>query len=490
MEYNTLGAVDLGSNSFHLLIGRVVEDQIYPLDSLKETVRLASGITEDKRLDAQAQERGIVALRRFSERLAGMPPEAVRVVGTNALRVAKNSAEFLRRAEKTLGFPIEVIPGREEARLIYLGVVHSLPMSGHNRLVIDIGGGSTEFIIGNRMKPKLMESLYMGCVSFTGRYFGDGRIDKKAFKQAELAAREQVQTLAARFEREGWREAVGSSGTARSIADVLQRNGKSDGHIEAAGIAWLREELISAGELRKISIPGLREDRIPVVAGGVAIMSATFAELELRRMTVAEGALRQGVLWDLLGRVHHRDIRDVTVEQFARRYHLDAVQAQRVTSLAQSLMAQLVREDVNLEAVRHFIDWAGRLHEIGISIAQGAYHKHSAYILANADMPGFSRQEQAWLSNLVLAQRGKLAKMRPGFDADERLASLAFCLRVAVIFYRSRRTLKLPALHASRRGRVFSLDLDPAWLADHSLIAVALDAEREQWSSVGFGLEL
>jgi exopolyphosphatase / guanosine-5'-triphosphate,3'-diphosphate pyrophosphatase len=490
MEYNTLGAVDLGSNSFHLLVGRVVDDQIYPLDSLKETVRLASGLTDDKRLDVQAQERAIAALRRFSERLAGMPAGAVRVVGTNALRVAKNSADFLRRAEKTLGFPIEVIPGREEARLIYLGVVHSLPLANHNRLVIDIGGGSTEFIIGNRLRPKLMDSLYMGCVSYTTRFFGDGRIDKKAMKQAELAAREQVQTLAARFQREGWREAVGSSGTARSIAEVLQRNGKSDGHLVASGIAWLRDELIAAGELRRISIPGLREDRIPVVAGGVAIMSATFAELELREMTVAEGALRQGVLWDLLGRVHHRDIRDVTIEQFAKRHHVDAAQAQRVTALAQSLIEQLARDDASLEPVRHFLDWAGRLHEVGISIAQGAYHKHSAYILANADMPGFSRQEQAWLSNLVLAQRGKLSKMRAAFDADERLAVLAFCLRVAVIVYRSRRTLKLPSLRASRRARAFRLDVDAAWLADQSLIGLALDAERSQWASVGFALDL
>jgi exopolyphosphatase/guanosine-5'-triphosphate,3'-diphosphate pyrophosphatase len=192
------------------------------------------------------------------------------------------------------------------------------------------------------------------------------------------------------------------------------------------------------------------------------------------------------VLWDLLGRVHHRDIRDVTVEQFAKRYHVDGVQAQRVTALAESLMAQLVHDDTRLEPVAHFLDWAGRLHEVGISIAQGAYHKHSAYILANADMPGFSRQEQAWLSNLVLAQRGKLAKMRPAFEADERLAALAFCLRVAVIFYRSRRTLKLPSLRVSFRGRAFSLQLEPAWLEDHSLIAIALDAERPQWASVGF----
>src|SRR4249920_370686 len=217
MEYTTLGAVDLGSNSFHLAIGRVVDDQIYPLDSLKETVRLATGLTADKNLDTQAQERALGALKRFSERLAGMPRAAVRVVGTNALRVAKNAGPFIREAERALGFPIEVIPGREEARLIYLGVVHSLPLSGHNRLVIDIGGGSTEFIIGNKMRAKAMESLYMGCVSYTTRFFPDERVDKKAMKRAELAARGELQPHAARFEKLGWKETVGSSGTARSI---------------------------------------------------------------------------------------------------------------------------------------------------------------------------------------------------------------------------------------------------------------------------------
>ena len=217
MEYTTLGAVDLGSNSFHLAIGRVDGDQIYPLDSLKETVRLAAGLGPDKHLDSLAQDRALAALRKFSERLAGMPRETVRVVGTNALRVAKNAQPFLRRAEEILGFPIEVIPGREEARLIYVGVVHSLPLSGNNRLVVDIGGGSTELIIGNKLKAKATESLYMGCVSYTARFFGDGRIDKKSLKQAELAAREQVQTIAARYQRESWKEAVGSSGT--SFAD-------------------------------------------------------------------------------------------------------------------------------------------------------------------------------------------------------------------------------------------------------------------------------
>jgi exopolyphosphatase/guanosine-5'-triphosphate,3'-diphosphate pyrophosphatase len=491
MEYTTLGAVDLGSNSFHLAIGRVVDDQIYPLDSLKETVRLASGITPERTLDEKAQERALAALKRFSERLAGMPREAVRVVGTNALRVAKNAGPFLRRAESTLGFPIEVIPGREEARLIYVGVVHSLPLANHNRLVVDIGGGSTEIIIGNKLKTRAMESLYMGCVSYTARFFPDGRIEKKSLKAAELAAREQVQAIATRYEELGWEEAVGSSGTARSLAEVLQRNGLAERGINAAGLEWLREQLLEAGEFRKLHIEGLREDRIPVVAGGVAIMSAVFDELQLREMTVAEGALRDGVLWDLLGRVHHRDIREVTVDQFARRYHVDAAQAHRVAALAQSLRRELADSVAGLGEMEGFLDWAARLHEIGISIAQGAYHKHSAYILANADMPGFSRQEQGWLSNLVLAQRGKLSKMRAAFDDDARLGAAAFCLRLAVIFYRSRRSLALPKqLRVSRKGRAWRLDVGREWLERHTLVAVALEHEREEWDSVGAELEV
>lgn len=488
MEYTTLGAADLGSNSFHLAVGRVVDEQVYPLDSMKETVRLATGLTEERMLAPEAQERAIEALRRFSERLAGMPREAVRIVGTNALRVAKNSAAFLRRAEQTLGFPIEVISGREEARLIYLGVVHSLPMSSHNRLVVDVGGGSTEFIVGNKLRPKAMESLYMGCVSYSARFFPDGRIDKRSLRQAELAAREQLQPVASRFERLGWKEAVGSSGTARSIAEILQRSGQADERgISEAGLAWLREQLVAAGDFRKLALPGLREDRVPVLAGGVAILAGVFEELDLRHMTVAEGALRDGVLWDLLGRVHHRDIREVTVEQFARRYHVDAAQAQRVASLAQALRRGL---GADLDAHADFLAWAAKLHEIGMSIAQGAYHKHSAYILANADMPGFSRQEQGWLSNLVLAQRGKLSKMRAAFDDDPRLAALAFCLRLAVIVYRSRRALKLPRLELVRRTGAFQLRIDGRWLEANTLVALALEAERVQWASVGIELEL
>ena len=242
--------------------------------------------------------------------------------------------------------------------------------------------------------------------------------------------------------------------------------------------------------MRKLSLAGLREDRVPVVAGGVAIMSGVFSELGLKQMTVAEGALRDGVLWDLLGRVHHRDIRDVTVDQLVRRYHVDLAQSQRVGALAQAFLRGLDEKGEDLAPLAPFLGWAAKLHEIGISIAQGAYHKHTAYILANADMPGFSRQEQGYLSNLVLAQRGKLLKMRAAFDDDPKLAALAFALRLAVIFYRSRRTFRLPKLAVARDDSGFRVEIDSKWLADHTLIALALDAERGQWDSVGLSLEV
>ena len=491
MEYTTLAAVDLGSNSFHLAIGRVVDDQVYPLDSLKETVRLGAGLGEDKRLDAASQERALATLKQFSERIRGMPREAVRVVGTNTLRVAKNAPDFLARAEETLGFPIEIISGREEARLVYQGVVHSLPLTGHNRLVVDIGGGSTEFIIGVKLRPKVMDSLYMGCVSYTRRFFADGHVDKKSMRQAELAARQEVQTISVRYEKTGWKEAVGSSGTARSLAEVIQANGHSRQGITAKGLEWLREEMLRAGDLKKLALAGLREERVAVLAGGAAIMSAVFRELGLEEMSIAEGALRQGVLWDLLGRVHHRDIREVTVEQLVKRYHVDLVQAERVSALARNLFRQLEpgKDEGTFQRSR-FLEWGAKLHEVGISISPGTYHKHSAYILTWADMPGFSRLEQNRLASLVVAQRGKLDKLDLAIGSDPHLATKVFCLRLAVIFYRSRRTLKIPGLRVSMRPKGFRLSLERRWLDDNSLVATALDHESELWKSVGMHLDI
>lgn len=481
----TVAAVDLGSNSFRLQVGRVVGHQIYPLDGLKESVRLAAGLTADKQLDDASQRRGLDALARFGQRLRGFAPETVRAVATNTLRVAKNAPGFLSRAEEALGFPIEVIAGREEARLIYLGVAHTLANPARQQLVVDIGGGSTEFIIGRAIEPIALESLYMGCVSFSLKYFPGGRVDKRAFKEAELAARRELQTITAAYTGIGWDEAIGSSGSAKSIVDILEASGWSTHGITREGMGRLRDALIEAGDVNRLRLPGLRSDRLPVLPGGLAIMSAVFKEFELAHMEFSEGALRLGVLYDLLGRYHHEDLREATAARFMQRYEVDARQAARVVATALELLHQLVpatRDEDNPDA--HFLAWAARLHEIGISVAHSSYHKHSAYIIANADMPGFSRRDQARLSRLVLAHRGKLERAQPlpGEAADW---TLIFCLRIAVLLHRSREDKAPPAARAAFTSRGFSLGFPEKALDETPLTAAVLAEEADQWASVG-----
>lgn len=493
-EYSILAAVDLGSNSFKLQVARVVDDQIYPLDALKEPVRLAAGVDADKRLDAVSQQRALDCLKRFGERLRGLPRGAVRCVGTSALRVAENAEEFLENAEAALGYPIEVIAGREEARLVYIGATHSLPASNQPRLVVDIGGGSTECIVGTGYTPRLMESLHMGCVNFTQRFFPGGRIDKHSLKQAEIAARAETQTIASSYAGR-WREAAGSSGSARALADILMHNGWAESGISRDGLAAMRVQMIRAGSLDKLELAGLKPDRKPVIAGGFAIMSGVFAEFGIEHMTVADGALREGVLYDLTGRFHYRDMRVATVEQFMRRYHVDTRQAVRVTTLAVRLFDQLQADATTDTAnLRAFLQWAAQLHEIGISIAHSGYHKHGAYILANADMPGFSRMDQALLARLVRAQRGGLNKL-PEFQhdspepADPATRHAVLALRLAVLFYRSRANVALPNVRLACRDQACQLSLAAAWLADNPLTATALEEEMADLKAVGLKLK-
>lgn len=486
MNYETVAAVDLGSNSFRLQVGRVVDNQIYTLDSLKDPVRLASGLTADKRLDLDAQTRATNALRRFGERLRGLDQGAVRVVATNTLRVAKNALEFLPLAEEALGFPIEIIAGREEARLIYIGAAHSLPAASHKRLVIDIGGGSTEFIIGKRYDPQLMESLYMGCVSYTQRFFPDRKVDRKRLRDAQIAAAKEIELIAHDYQRLGWKEAVGSSGTARAIADVLELNAMNPGNetgITRVGLERLCSMLVKAGSAEALALPGISRDRQLVFVGGVAIMSAIFEALDLERMTYADGALRLGVLYDLLGRFHHHDMRDATVEQFRRRYQVEGHQAARVEATALSALSQLSGGDPDENDV-HFLSWACRLHEIGISVAHNAYHKHGAYILTYADMPGFSKKDQARLAMVVLGHRGKLEKILnlPPTDSAWRLV---FCLRLAVQLHRTRDDRPLPDWGVRGHGHGFQLDLPAGWLQENPLTAAALAEEAAIWRQIG-----
>lgn len=490
VEFSTLAAVDLGSNSFRLQVARVVEEEIYPLDSLREPVRLGAGLTSGKMLDEASQERALQCIARFGERLRGFSPDAVRAVGTNTLRVAKNAREFLIRAEAALGFPIEVVAGREEARLIYLGVAHGLPPSGERRLVVDIGGGSTEFIIGTGYRPILLESLYMGCVSYSLKYFPGGRITKGNLRDAELAARMELETIAGEFSAGHFSLAVGSSGTARALGELLEAQGFPAGCITVEGIEWLRGALLKAGDASRLSALGVRPDRLAVLPGGFAIMSGIFSELRLQQMTLATGAMREGILYDLLGRFHHHDRRDLTVAQFAKRYAVDLAQAKRVEGFALELLRQInPAARAGDEHLTRPLGWVAMLHEIGLSVAHSGYHKHSAYILSYADMPGFSRMEQLRMALLALAHRGAMDKVQGRLGQGDDL-DLALALRLSVLFHRSRGPIRLERFIASRHGSRVELQVDAAWLEDNPLTATALVGEEREWQKVGVELSV
>lgn len=496
MQYESIAAVDLGSNSFRLEVGRVVDDQIYTLDSLKESVRLASGLQADKSLDQASQERALTALSRFGERIRGLPPEAVRAVATNALRVAKNATAFLVEAEQALGFPIEIIAGREEARLIYIGAVHSLPASDEQRLVFDIGGGSTEFIIGDGMKPLCLESLFMGCVSYSLRFFPDGVMDRRRLLDAQMAAAKEVSLIAHAYQKTGWGEAIGSSGTAKAIAEILEQNNLNPGGVSGItrqGLDRLCALMIRFKRMDALPLKGVRSDRIPVLPGGVAIMSAILDTLGLAHVTYADGALRLGVLYDLLGRFHHHDMRTATVKNFQRRYQVESGQAKRVTETAlqifKDLMGLKLRKHEELEKELQFVDWAASLHEIGLSIAHTGYHKHGAYVLSYADMPGFSKMDQARLALLVLCHRGKLNKVEALSREDVAWRQI-LSLRLASILHRARLEGAAPELQARETVNGFTLQLPATWLDENPMTAAALRDESAVWEEAGFRLRI
>ncbi|UCH48063.1 MAG: Ppx/GppA family phosphatase [Betaproteobacteria bacterium] len=487
-ELSTIAAVDLGSNSFRLQVGRVVDEQVYAVDSLREPVRLAAGLSPAGELEEAAQQRAVAALKQFSQRLRDFPSAAVRAVGTNTLRAARNTAEVLPRFEEALGFPIEIVAGREEARLIYLGVAHGLAPSAEKRLVVDIGGGSTEFIIGSGHTPQLTESLYMGCVSWSLRYFPDQRLSKSNMKRAEVAARIELEAIRKQFRSKHWSEAIGSSGTASAIADVLEACGWSESGINRSGLEKLRSALIDSGHIAKIDLPVLRGDRLPVLPGGVAIMKAVFDELDVSHMKIAGGAMRQGILWDMIGRSRRKDTREATVRQFMKRYHVDTVQARRVERLAKKLYQQFSAGD-NHEYGVQLLSWAARLHEIGLSVAHSGFHKHSAYIVSNADMPGFSRMEQQHTALLVRSHRGSVEKLRNRVSSEADW-TLLVALRLAVLMYRSRSDKRLPRIPAAKDGSSYTLDIDAGWLDANPLTAAELRDEMASWRKLGVNLSI
>ncbi len=479
----TLAVVDLGSNSFRLEVGRVEGDQIFSLDTWRETIRFGAGIDAKGNLTIGARKTALACLARFRERLSGLHPSAVRAVATNTFRVARNAASFLPQAEATLGFPIDVIGGHEEARLIYLGVAHVLPAAREPRLVIDIGGGSTEFIVGRGMVPRRLASLKLGCVSMTSMFFPTGSLRASAFRKAETHARAEIEAIAREFGCEHWREAFASSGTALALAAILEENGLSAGGITPRGLARLRRLMIDAGRADRLTLAGVKPERAPVLAGGFAVMAAAVAELGVERIAPVGGALRLGVLYDLLGRTAHRDTRAVTVGSLSARYRVDRAHARRVASMARALYLEASPTPDPHQA--QFVEWAGLLHEIGHSVSHLGFHKHSAYILQNADMPGFSAQEQRYIAALTLGCRGNLAKVLPAMrDADTVAQVLA--LRLAVLFHHARRAVDLPRI-AIGVDKTIHFRIAKHWLESHPLTAHLLDLERAQWRAAGRG---
>ena len=477
-----LAVVDMGSNSFRLEIGRVEGDQIFRLDTFRETLRIGAMLDERNRLTAEARHAAIECLARFGERIRGLHPSAVRAVATNAFRVATNAASFLPQAERALGFPIDVITGYEEARLIYNGVAHVLPASDEMRLVIDIGGGSTEFIIGRGLVPDRLDSLKIGCVDVTQRFFADGSLSADAFAAADTAARAEVEAIADTFGPEHWRTAYASSGTALALAEILEQNGMSSGGITPDGLARLRKRMIGAGHLRRLKLAALKPQRAPVLAGGLAIMAAALSELKVARINPVGGALRLGVLYDLFGRTLKRDIRTATVEQFLTRYRIDRAHAMRVAAMAISLLRRAAPQTD--PAMLQRLEWAALLHETGFSVSHTGYHRHGAYILGNADMPGFSAGEQRDLAMLVLGCRGSLDKMKPAL-ADATARSLLLVLRLAVLFHHARRPIDIPKLAIALRPKI-RFDVPARWQKAHPLTAHLLERERAEWAALGF----
>lgn len=491
---NMLAAVDLGSNSFRLQICTNHQGQLQIVDSIKYMVRFAAGLDEHKQLDAAARERALSCLSRFGERLRGFPAEQVRAVATNTFRVARNIADFMPLAEAALGFPIEIIAGREEARLIYTGVIHTLPPSGKQMLVVDIGGGSTEFIIGSKLQPDITESLNLGCVTYSMRFFPKGKVSAEAFKLAVNTARSEIQRIGKLLKNTGWEFAVGTSGTARTLRDIIGAVTPDDNRITRSSLQSLASLLIEAGSAKKAKLEGMKADRTDVFAGGLAVMSAVFDELEIDSMTVTDAALRDGVFYDLIGRQLNEDMRDQTIARFQQRYHVSANQAERVAALAAQFFSMLAADEPEKERQywQQYLRWAAMVHEIGTDIAYPAYHKHSAYILEQADMPGFSRQEQRILSTLVLGQRGDLRKMAE-LPISRTMWFAVAALRLAVLFCRARLPLALPPDTKLRYANCnYTLSINRQWPEDNPLTASALADDAVQWRKIGiqFGLLL
>ncbi|HEX5755698.1 MAG TPA: exopolyphosphatase [Arenimonas sp.] len=486
-----LAAVDIGSNSFHMVVARYVLGHLRIVDRIKEPVRLAEGLDGQGGLGEAALARALDCLSRFGQRLRPLQPERVRAIATNTVRQLREPQSFLLPAETALGHAIDVVAGREEARLIYLGVAHGNPPRGKRRLVMDVGGGSTEFIVGDSYEPLERESLQMGCIATTRRFFGDGTLSRKRWKDARTELAAELQQFAATYKARGWKESLGASGTIKAVGEIALAMKLSKGAVTDVALNGIRERLLDFARVEDIKLPGLSSERRPVIAGGLLILDAAFAELDIKRMIVSDYALREGVLYDLVGRASERDPREASIEAYGQRYGIDSEQAASVEATALRLFDQARPEWELDEDDRRLLGWAARLHEIGLTIAHSQYHQHGAYILEHSDIAGFARSEQLFLAALVRNHRRSLATAI--YDKlPDRLMTIALrctlLLRLAVLLHRSHEREAPPQPELAVDGNTMTLKLPKSWLAARPLTREDLETEREYLLDVDYRL--
>ncbi len=492
---NLFAAIDLGSNSFHLIVAREQNGQLQVIDKIKEMVRLASGIDKNGCLSEERSSIALKCLSIFGQRLKDISPKNIRIVGTNTLRKAKNSNQFIQLAEQAVKHEIEVIAGREEARLIYLGVAHAQADNTSKRLVMDIGGGSTEFIIGQGFEPTLTESLYMGCVSMTLKAFKNGKLNEKNFSKAILAAELELRSIKNQYLRHGWSVSTGASGTIKAVGNVLFEQFKTSYRgISPEGLLWLKQEIISQKKIEKLVLAGLVEDRSAVFVGGVAILIATFKVLQINLMDVSDSALREGLIYDILGRNKQEDVRSRTIEHLTKQYHVDTKQAERIRHTTDFLYPLLKNQwSIDRITMEQDIHWAADLHEIGLAIAHSQYHKHGSYIVENSDMPGFSKIEQKRLAILIRSQRRKipLSELKSlSAECQNRMIYQSIIIRLAVIFNRGRSNKTLPSIKIEAGSNALKIVFPDNYLKTNPLTYADLKTEKKYLKAVGFKLEI
>lgn len=480
-----LAAVDLGSNSFRLHIGVHDGEGIRIIKSAREPIRLGAGLDRNGNLTAQAMQNALACLTRFAEILQATPLTSVRVVATNTLRIARNAADFMPLAEKAIGHPIEIISGEEEGRLIYLGVACFQNQPHERRLVIDIGGGSTELALGHGADIEQVESFSIGTVNTGASFFVDERLTDAAFDAAILSARSHFEDGMSAFHPRYWNVVYGSSGTMRTLAELIEKNNLGDGTLSTKNLKALKDRLIACGRISKIDLIGMKPERIGVTLGGLPVLLGLCEELGLRTLKPIDAGLRMGVLWDLHLRASHQDRRDESVLDCMHRFDVDEIRAAQVQTNANALYAQMKPES---DEYQRLLGWSAQLHEVGLVVSHTGFHKHGAYLAEHADLPGFTTYEQQMLSTLILAQKGNLRKVPQALNEPD-LAKAILALRIAIIFMHARLDPVAERARLRIKSRI-ELEISKKTLADHPTLSYWLTKEKGAWNEIGLEFDI